>query len=284
MVLALTLRVAASALRRPRTVQLGDDRNQVAELYLPAGPPPPEGFAVAVLLHGGYWRTQYGKLTCRPAAAQLRRLGWAVWNVEYRRIGRGRGGGGGWPQTFEDVAAAVDALADLSSVHGIDAPLDLRSVVVLGHSAGGQLALWAAGRGQLSPRSLGAEPRVRPTAVVGLAPVTDMTAAGEAAVALLGGDAAAFPERWVGADPTRAAPPDVPTLIVHPQADQTIPVVRSRIFVERCRAAGADVTLADPPGEGHQHVILPGSRSWAAVEEFLAQRLMANGPQRRDPA
>jgi acetyl esterase/lipase len=280
MVLALTLRVAASALRRPRTVQLGDDRNQVAELYLPSGPPPPEGFAVAVLLHGGYWRTQYGKLTCRPAAAQLQRLGWAVWNVEYRRVGSGRNGGGGWPQTFEDVAHAVDALADLASesgLQGVQAPLDLRSVVVLGHSAGGQLALWAAGRGQLSPGTLGADPRVRPSAVVGLAPVTDMTAAGEAAVALLGGDAAAHPERWVGADPTRAAPPDVPTLIVHPQADQTIPVIRSRTFVERCRAAGADVTLADPPGEGHQHVILPGSRSWAAVEEFLARRRTTAG-------
>ncbi len=284
MVLALTLRVAASALRRPRTLQLGDDRNQVAELYLPSGPPPPEGFAVAVVLHGGYWRTQYGKLTCRPAAARLQRLGWAVWNVEYRRVGSGRNGGGGWPQTFEDVAHAVDALADVASpdgLQGVHAPLDLGSVVVLGHSAGGQLALWAAGRARLAPGTPGAEPRVRPSAVVGLAPVTDMTAAGEAAVALLGGDAATHPERWVGADPTRAAPPDVPTLIVHPQADRTIPVARSRTFVERCRAAGADVTLDDPAGEGHQHVILPGSRSWAAVEQFLAGRLTTSGRERR---
>jgi dipeptidyl aminopeptidase/acylaminoacyl peptidase len=64
-------------------------------------------------------------------------------------------------------------------------------------------------------------------------------------------------------------------LIVHPQDDMTIPVARSRAFVERCRAAGADVTLVDPPGEGHRHVILPGSRSWAAVEEFLARRRAA---------
>ncbi|MDQ1649293.1 MAG: hypothetical protein QOG60_1350 [Frankiaceae bacterium] len=285
MVLALTLRVAASALRRPRTLHLGDDRNQVAELYLPAGPPPAAGFGVAVVLHGGYWRTQYGKLTCRPLAARLQQLGWAVWNVEYRRVGAGRNGGGGWPETFEDVAHAVDALADLGAAdshgnHGIDAPLDLRSVVVLGHSAGGQLALWAAGRSQLPSGTLGAEPRVRPSAVVALAPVTDMTSAGEAALHLLGGDAATYPERWAGADPTRAAPPDVPTLVVHPQDDQTIPVVRSRTFVERCRAAGADVTLADPPGEGHQHVILPGSRSWAAAESFLeAHRAGVQRPQ-----
>jgi acetyl esterase/lipase len=277
-VLALTLRVAASALRRPRTIALGDDRNQVAELYLPDGPgvtAPPAGFGVAVVLHGGYWRTQYGKLTCRPAAARLQQLGYAVWNVEYRRVGPGRNGGGGWPETFEDVAAAVDALADLETTHGIDAPLDLDAVVVLGHSAGGQLALWAAGRGQLPAGTVGADPRVRPAAVVGLAPVTDMTAAGEAAVALLGGDAETYPERGAGADPSRAAVPGVPTLVVHPQDDRTIPVGRSRTFVARCRAAGADVTLADPPGEGHQHVILPGSRSWAAVEQFLALRQVA---------
>jgi acetyl esterase/lipase len=216
-------------------------------------------------LHGGYWRTQYGKNTCRPLAERLRSRGYAVWNVEYRRVGPGRKGGGGWPATFDDVAAALDLLAELSE------PLDLADVTVLGHSAGGQLALWASRREQLPAGAVGAEPAVRPARVVALAPLTDLASAGDAGVALMGGTRAELPEPWEQADPSSAPVPAVPTLVVHPLDDQTIPVARSRHYVDVCRAAGAPVTLASPGDEGHMHVILPTSRSWAAVESWLGE-------------
>jgi acetyl esterase/lipase len=263
--LSLNLRIVRSLLRRPRTLAYGEDRNQVAELSLPEGPGP---FPVAVLLHGGYWRTRYGRRVCRPLAERLRALGFAVVNVEYRRVGRGRAGGGGWPATFDDVAAALDGL-DGAFADALDRA-DRTDVTVVGHSAGGQLALWAAARPQLPPGAPGASPAVRVTRVVALSPVLAMERAGDAAEALLGGPPATYPGRWAQADPSRLPPPSVPTLVVHPTADETIPVARSRTWVQRCRDAGAPVELADPPDEGHMHVILPTSASWAAAERWLA--------------
>ena len=115
-----------------------------------------------MLLHGGYWQPQYGKLVCRPLARDLARRGYAAWNLEYRRLGTGRGGGGGWPMTFADVADGIDLLADLP------APLDLSRVTVVGHSAGGQLALWAAARPSLPAGAVGSAPRVVASRVVAL--------------------------------------------------------------------------------------------------------------------
>src|SRR4051794_33756515 len=117
----------------------GPDETQIGELWLPAddGPHP-----VVVLLHGGYWRARYGLEYFGHAAAALRDERLAAWSVEYRRLGNP---GGGYPNTFLDVGRAPDALRGLAERF----PLDLRRVVALGHSAGGQLALWAAGRHRL---------------------------------------------------------------------------------------------------------------------------------------
>ncbi|HSP38916.1 MAG TPA: alpha/beta hydrolase [Frankiaceae bacterium] len=276
MPIGLTLRVARSMFTRPGTRSYGPDRNQVADFYLPSGTPPDGGFPVAVLLHGGYWRTQYGKNTCRPLAERLRSRGFAVWNVEYRRVGPGRKGGGGWPATFDDVATALDLLARLPE------PLDLSDVTVLGHSAGGQLALWAARRTQLTAGAVGADPVVRPARVIALAPVTHLAGAGDAALALMGSSRAEDPDGWQQADPSAAPPPPVPTLVVHGRDDQTISVARSEQYVTACRAAGAPVELADPADEGHMHVILPTSRCWTAVEDWLrnAREGLAQRPNR----
>ena len=108
----------------------GPARSQFGELFLPGGDGP---HPVAVVLHGGFWRAQHGCRQTRPLCRDLAARGWAAWNVEYRRLGRLSGGG--WPRTLEDVAAAVDHLADIPRV-----PLDLRRVVAIGHSAGGHLA------------------------------------------------------------------------------------------------------------------------------------------------
>jgi acetyl esterase/lipase len=211
-------------------------------------------FPVAAVLHGGYWGAAYGKLTTRPVCLDLARRGWAAWNVEYRRLGRGQGGG--WPATFDDVGGAIDHLAALD-----DPRLDLGRVVLVGHSAGGQLALWAAGR---------RDPVVPAHAVAALAPVTDLARAGAQARLLLGGTPDDVPERYAEADPVRRAPLDVPVLLVHPADDALVPVRRSRVYAELARARGGDVELVEPPAGGHRAPIDPSHPAWHAAAGWLA--------------
>ena len=260
--MSLALRIAASTLRRPTSSSYGADPSQRGDLHLPRRQDRPA--PVAVLLHGGYWTTRFGKLVCRPLAVDLARSGWAAWNLEYRRLGPGRGGGGGWPMTFADVADGIDHLAALQ-----DDRLDLSRVVAVGHSAGGQLALWAAGRTGLPGGAVGSRPAVAVAAVAALAPVTDLGRAGVHAVALLGGVPADVPERWAQADPLRTLPPPVPTLVVHPEGDRTVSSRRSAAYADACRRAGGDVALVTPPGEGHRDPIDPTSASWQAARRWL---------------
>jgi acetyl esterase/lipase len=248
------MQIALSLLRKGERSSFGTDPSQVGDLYVPrgAGPHP-----VAVLLHGGYWQTTYGKLVMGPLAADLVGRGWAVWNLEYRRLGPRRGGGGGWPMTFADVADGIDHLA------GLDARLDLSRVVLVGHSAGGQLALWAASRDRLPAGAVGAGPSVRATAVVGLAPVTNLERARVHAEQLLGGTTSEVPERWAQADPVRAGAPGIPALVVHPTNDETVPVARSREYAER-----TGVPLVETAG-AHRDPIDPSSEAWAAAADWL---------------
>ena len=238
----------------------GEHRVQRADLHLPpgAGPHP-----VAVVLHGGYWRARYGKVTTRPISADLARHGWAVWNVEYRRMGRGQGGG--YPATLDDVAAAIDQLA------GLDAPLDLDRVTAVGHSAGGQLALWAAAR---------RDGRVRIARVVALAPLTAMadTARSDPESAVpefLGGGPDDVPDRYAATDPIARLPLGLPMLLVHGDADPTVPLRRSRQYAEAARAAGDDVELVEVPGADHRDVIDPPSAAWRAAREWVTNGTFA---------
>jgi len=256
--MSLTTRVLRAALTRPPRHRVAEHRDGVAELLMPrnGGPHP-----VAVVLHGGHWRTRYGLLVMRPVCSSLRARGWATWNVEYGRLGRG--GRGGWPTTFTDVATAIDHLALLD-----DGRLDLDRVVVVGHSAGGQLALWAGGRHDLPAGAPGGDPTVVARHVVALAPVTNLVRAGAPAAALLGGTFDEVPDRFEQADPVRRVPLGVPVTIVHPAGDATVPVKRSRDYAERARAAGVEVELIEPHG-GHREVIDPGHRAWHAARERL---------------
>ena len=106
-----------------------------------------------IVIHGGFWKARYGADLGAPLAADLAARGWAAWNLEYRRVGNG----GGWPATLTDVATGIDLLADLAALPGLGA-LDLARVVAIGHSAGGQLATWAAGRPGLPDGAPGATP------------------------------------------------------------------------------------------------------------------------------
>jgi acetyl esterase/lipase len=253
-------------LRPPERFAYGPEGSQFCELFAPRGPGP---FPVAVMLHGGFWRDRYDRTLQWQAAGDLWERGWAVWNVEYRRLGDG----GGWPWTFEDVAAALDALADAG-----DDRLDLGRVVIVGHSAGGQLALWAAARPGLPGDAPGAAPRVCPTAAVAQAGIVDLEAASRLRLSdavvheLLGGTPDERPERYALASPRRRLPVGVPLLLVHGARDASVPPEMSRDFAEAARAAGDDCTLEEVPGEGHPEHLEPDSRVWRAVLDWLPTR------------
>jgi acetyl esterase/lipase len=194
----------------------------------------------------------------RGLARDLTRRGFAAWNIEYRRMGWGDGGG--YPVTLEDVAAAIDHLAEIAAT-----PLDLDRVVAIGYSAGGQLALWAASR---------ADSRVRIRRVASQAGVCNM--AGTARTdpdsvvhRFLGGEPDEVPDRYAAADPMQRVPLAIPTLLVHGVDDETVSVERSREYAAAARAAGDDVTLVEPPATGHRAHIDPRSDAWRAVAEWL---------------
>jgi acetyl esterase/lipase len=262
-------RLILDFLSRGYSHRYGPHASQRADLYVPPGPGP---HPVIVLIHGGSWQKRYGKIFTRALAGDLLRRGYAVWNIEYRRVGAG----GGWPQTFADVAAAIDHLAELE-----DPRLDLDRVTLIGHSAGGHLALWAAGRPNLpagAPGALDGPPRVRARWVVSLAGVADLAEAyrrwhGGIVRDLVGGSPEEVPERYAAGDPIRLLPLDVPALLIHGVRDETVSIEISRGYTEAARAAGGEVELVEIDGDvGHRTHLDPRSQAWAAVIERLDDR------------
>lgn len=251
-----------------RTVRYGRSPEQVADLRSPRGVAPAAGWPVVVLIHGGFWRDRYRRDLMVPLAADLAGRGYASWNLEYRRVGPT---GGGVPSTLEDVAAAVDALASVAD----DAPVDLGRVAVVGHSAGGHLALWVAGRSSLPAGAPGASPVVRPCAAVGQAPVAALTAGtslGDGAVLdFVGGTPAQLPERYAVTDPVGLVGHGVPVLLVHGEGDDTVPLDQSERYEAAASAAGDPVELLRAPGD-HFTVIDPASDLWAETVRFLDGR------------
>jgi acetyl esterase/lipase len=251
--------------RSPLVHRYGEGEDRFLELTLPEGPMPAP---VAVVLHGGFWRAAYGIELARPLAADLADAGFAAVAVEYRRVGNG----GGWPATPADVAAAVDALSGLPEADR----LDLAHVTAIGHSAGGHLAAWLAGRARLPEGAPGGRPRVRVTAAVLQAAVLDLGRAdeqrlGDGAVRdLLGGGPAEVPERFAAADPVRLLPTGAAVLCVHGAADAVVPVEQSERYAQAAAAAGDRVEVRVVPGD-HMTVIDPASSAWATVRAWLAR-------------
>lgn len=253
----------------PQRYTYGDDPSQFAELYLPAGERLP---GVVVIIHGGYWRSGYGLDLGQPLAEDLASRGYACWNLEYRRAGNG----GGWPETFTDVDAGIDLLATAARDHG----LDLTVTTALGHSAGGHLAVWAAGRSTLPDGAPGAgTPAVPLTGVVSQSGVLNLVEAhelglGDGAVQnLMGADPTGDPERYRVADPMIAIPLAIPVLALHGEEDSTVPVSQSESYVAAALAAGAAAELKLIPGD-HFAMITLGTDAWVQVVEAV-DRLMA---------
>jgi acetyl esterase/lipase len=240
--------------RVPRTYGYGNGPEQVADLLVPdGGGGESEGAdRVAVLLHGGFWRARFTRATMAALATDLASRGWATWNVEYRRVGNG----GGVPETLDDVGAALDHLPRAAP------ELDGARVVVIGHSAGGQLGL-----------CMGATPPV--TAVVSLAGVCDLQSAAherigqDATVEFMGGTPSERPDAYDVADPLAQLPSGVRSLLVHGDADGRVPVQQSRRYARAAQAAGDSCELLELRGVDHFAVIDPRTAAWAAVAERL---------------
>ncbi|MFF9849472.1 alpha/beta hydrolase [Streptomyces litmocidini] len=261
------------------TAAYGDHPDQVVDFYAPRDGRTRAPLVVA--LHGGAWRAPYDRRHLTPFVDFLARRGFAVANVEYRR-GPGlphQGGAapvaGRWPETFDDVAAALDAVTDLASAHLPQA--DPRRTVLTGHSAGGHLALWAAARHVLPADSrwrLSAPPELR--GVVALAPIAhfgravELGVCGGAVTELLGGEGE-YAARAASADPAALLPTGIATTLVQGREDVVVPYAVADAYAEAAAKAGEEVGLTLLEGIGHFPLIDPAADACAVVAEEIAQ-------------
>ena len=219
----------------------GTEPKQFGDLRLPAGDGP---FPLVVFVHGGAWEAQYNLISAGHLCVQLLGAGIATWNVEYRACGDV---GGPWPGAGDDVARAVEFTGELLERY----PLDEERVVLAGHSAGGQLVLWAAKRARLP--------------VVALAAVSDLRESAErvgrdgAVARFLGGMPADVPDRYAEASPRELLPLGVRQILVHGDADSSVPYAQSASYVD---AAAGEAELVSLAGAGHFDLIDPQARDF----------------------
>lgn len=228
----------------------GTDPNQFGELRVPKTGGP---FPVVVNIHGGYWRAKYDLKHAGHVCAALTARGLATWNLEYRRVGNA---GGGWPGTFEDVHSGYRYVPQIVQRYNLDAS----KVVVMGHSAGGQLALCLAGH----ETSL--------TRVISLAGVVDLQQAWElhlsnnAVVEFLGGEPRSVPEHYREADPMQLKISQATQWLVHGASDDSVPPFLSRNYTEQKKRRGENVHYLEISTAGHSDLIDPRSTAWSKVE------------------
>jgi acetyl esterase/lipase len=252
----------------PADVRLpyGPDPLQFGDLRLPqgAGPHP-----VAIVLHGGFWRAQYGLEYAGHMCVAFARAGIATWNLEYRRIGNP---GGGWPETFLDVALGADHLRTLAKKY----PLDLKRVISVGHSAGGHLALWLAAR----PRIPAGDPLSGddPIPLRGAAPiagVVDLRRGWELRLSdgvigeLMGGPPEKLPQRYYAGSPIELVPLGVRVRLLHGTDDSVVPIEISNNYQKAASQAGDDAGLVPLPGADHFLPVDPRSIHWPLVEKTV---------------
>lgn len=249
----------------PRSVEriryAEEDPSQHGFFGLPATGRPT---ALVVLIHGGFWFRGFGADLMDEAAADLRSRGFATWNIEYRRTG---GLNGGYPNTFRDVADAIDHIPRLPLPDGLP-------VALVGHSAGGHLAVWAASRTAKTP---GGASKVAITHAYSLSGVLDLVTGDREKVGnlaiptLMGGTSAQVPKNYALGDPIQLLPASCPVTAIHAADDQYAPNSQSTTYVAAAKAAGGKATYREVPGD-HLDMSRPGSAAWKAVQEGLAKQ------------
>jgi acetyl esterase/lipase len=265
---------AVPSLPADQRVAYGSEPSQYGELRIPMGSGP---HPVAVLIHGGCFKAEYATLRdLAPMGDALKAAGIASWNIEYRRVGEA---GGGWPGTYLDVARAVDHLRVLAGRYA----LDLDRVVVVGHSAGGHLAMWVASRGRVPAGSdIHAADPLRVRGVLDLAGPLDLTAniAGYEALCrdtvitdLLGGTPAVVPERYAHASPLKLLPLGVPQVLLIGEHEEFVPRALAEAYLLAAAQAGDEVRLIVIPGVGHFEIASPRATTWPRVESVIRSLL-----------
>ena len=271
--------LAALPSRAPdRRIAYGIDSSQYGELRIPAGTGP---HPLVVLIHGGCFKAAYATAHYFGAMADaLKADGIATWNIEYRRLGEP---GSGWPGTYLDVGRAVDYVRDIASEYH----LDLGRVVVVGHSAGGHLAMWTAARHRLPKASeLYAADPLTVRGVVDLAGPVDMTAnipgyealCGDTVItSLLGGTPAAVPDHYAQASAIKLLPLAIPQVLVLGSHEDYVPRPLVDAYVQAATQAGDQVRRILIPGAGHFEIASPRSFTWpqinAAIQSLLDGKL-----------
>ena len=254
----------------------GDDPSQFAELRLPSGAGP---HPVVALIHGGCWKAEYATLRdLGPMGDALEAEGIASWNIEYRRLGQS---GAGWPGTYADIGRGIDHLREVAPKYG----LDLTRLAVVGHSAGGHLAMWAAMRGRLASNSpLHAANPLPLRGVINLAGTIDMreniahmeTECHDTVVTkMLGGAPASVPERYSDVSATTMLPLGVQQILIWGERDNFVPLALARRHVDAATRAGDRARLIVIPAIGHFESASPQSSAWPAVLGAI-RSLLAN--------
>ena len=251
-------------------LRYGRGRQHFGDLRLPAGTGP---HPVVIGVHGGFWRARYDLGYYGHLCAALAACGVATWNIEYRRVGQW---GGGWPGTLEHVARAADHLRTLAASYA----LDLNRVVTLGHSAGGHLALWLAGRPRIPTDSLLHTATPLPLrGAISLAGVCDLRQGWElnlgsgAVGAFMGGSPERLPKRYASASPAALLPLGVQQALIHGSDDDNVPLVLSENYHAAASALGDDVTLHILPATAHFEPVDPQSHAWPTVRDVVLEML-----------
>gem|GEM_PF-1034222 len=243
------------------------------DLYLPATANP--SLPVVILIHGGGWSKELGLEYMGKLAEDLASFDVAVWNIEYRRIGSG----GGWPTTVQDVCSAVDYLQDIDKQMG--GRLDLERVAVCGHSSGGHLALWVAGRERLPANLPGGKPKQVVSHCVSLAGVADLVSAEESGDRylkdLLGTTLSDNRDLFVQASPIAHLPTGCQVVTIHGENDDVVLPSQSRAYVDAARAAGDDARLEIVPGGNHDPWTDIRQSPWKRARTILLSQLRVPG-------
>ena len=244
----------------------GDGPQQFGELFLPESPPPRP---VVVLVHGGGYQEKYDLKPVGTIARALANEGFAVWNIEYRRAGNG----GDYPNMFLDVGAAADYLHQIADEHG----LDLSGVISIGHSAGGHLALWLAGRHRISEASPLYSARALPiAAVAALAPLADVAFAfdtdsgGDALSVVMGREQPSFDAHLRDGSPRELLPLGRPQIHIVGDQDELI-LSNVRHYLEAAEAAGDEPELILLEGAGHFEVVAVDAPEWQVVLDAIVR-------------
>jgi len=243
---------------------------QFGDLRIPKGHGP---FPMVIVVHGGCWLSAYDLTHLASFCDALTQAGVATWCIEYRRLGDE---GGGWPGTFTDVGIAADFVRSLKASY----PIDLTRVMVVGHSAGGHLALWLAGRSGIAAKdALWSADPIRLRGVVSLAGITDLARGAEEKVCddaisrLLGGTASLFANRLRSTSPIAMLPLGVPQVLVIGNRDSVVPEIQATAYCRMAQAKGDSVKIIRIEESGHYELVTPGSVAWPMVRATILAML-----------